>query len=87
MQSLGMQIASLVGALLILLAYIGHQLKWMRSQSALYNLLNAFGSGLLAYIAFRPFQLGFVILEACWAVVSVYALLRSRRAAPAAGRT
>lgn len=86
MQSLGTQIASLVGAILILVAYVGHQLKWMRPHSVAYNLMNAAGSGILAYIAFRPFQVGFVIMET-WVIISVYALLRSRRAESSAGRT
>lgn len=80
MQSLGTQIVSLAGAILILVAYVAHQLKWMRPQSAAYNLMNAAGSGILAYIAFRPFQVGFVIMETSWVIISVYALLRSQRA-------
>jgi hypothetical protein len=86
MQSLGLQIVSLAGALLILVAYVGHQLKWMRPEGVTYNLMNAAGSGILAYVAFRPFQVGFVVMETAWVVISLYALLRSRRAEPADGR-
>jgi len=75
------QIASFFGAVLILAAYIGHQMKWMDSRKAAYNILNVIGSGILAYIAFRPFQLGFVMLESIWALISVYALLRGVKAA------
>jgi len=78
--SLAQQAASFVGALFILIAYIGHQIKWMDSRKAAYNLLNVIGSAILAYIAFHPFQIGFVMLEVTWALVSVYALLRPRRA-------
>ena len=70
------QVTSLAGALLILVAYVGHQLKWMDSRKAWYNILNAAGSAVLAYIAFRPFQAGFVVMEVTWVVVSVYALVR-----------
>lgn len=70
------QVTSLAGALLILVAYVGHQLKWMDSRKAWYNILNAAGSAVLAYIAFRPFQAGFVVMEVTWVVVSVYALFR-----------
>ena len=73
------QIASFVGALLILVAYAGQQMNWMDARKATYNILNAVGSAVLAYIAFRPFQIGFVVLEVSWALISVYALLRPRQ--------
>ncbi len=74
--ALARQLASFVGALLILIAYAGHQLRWMDARSAGYNILNAIGSAILGYIAFHPFQIGFVVLEVAWTVISVYALLR-----------
>jgi len=74
--SLARQLASFVGALLILLAYVGHQMKWMDSRKAAYNVSNAIGSAILAYIAFHPFQVGFVMMEVTWVIVSVYALLK-----------
>jgi hypothetical protein len=76
--SLARQLLSFAGALLILIAYIGHQLKWMNSRKPLYSVLNAVGSGILGYIALSPFQLGFVVLEFVWVAVSVYALVRNR---------
>jgi hypothetical protein len=76
--SLVRQLASFIGALLILVAYAGHQLRWMDPRKATYNSLNAVGSAVLAYIAFHPFQVGFVMLEVTWTVISVWALLRKR---------
>jgi hypothetical protein len=76
--SLARQLISFVGALLILIAYVGHQLHWMNPQRAAYNVLNAVGSAILAYIAFRPFQIGFVVLEVAWVLISLYALFRPR---------
>ncbi|HXM21076.1 MAG TPA: hypothetical protein VN948_07425 [Terriglobales bacterium] len=76
--SLARQVASFVGALLILVAYVGHQMSWMDSRKAGYNFLNAVGSAILAYIAFHPFQVGFVVLEVTWALISVYALAKQR---------
>lgn len=81
------QVLSFIGALLILIAYVGHQLKWMDSRSAAYNLLNVAGSGILAWIALHPFQIGFVVLEFVWAAVSLYAFLRVRYAAAARRRS
>lgn len=74
--SLARQVVSFVGALLVLIGYIGHQLKWMDSRKVTYNALNAAGSGILAYIAFSPFQVGFVVMEITWVLVSIYAMAR-----------
>ncbi len=75
---LARQIASFVGALLILVPYAGHQMKWIDPRKTAYNVLNAVGSAILAYIAFHPFQIGFVVLEVAWTLISVYALVRQR---------
>jgi hypothetical protein len=75
------QTVSFAAAMLILVAYVGHQLNWMSSRNAAYNILNAVGSAILAYIALRPFQAGFVVLEGAWAVISIYAWVRGRRLA------
>jgi hypothetical protein len=75
--SLARQIASFIGALLILIAYAGAQFNWMSPRRPWYSILNAAGSAILAYIAFRPFQIGFVLLEVAWAIISIYALTRS----------
>jgi hypothetical protein len=78
--SVARQVTSFVGALLILVAYVGHQMSWMDARKAGYNVLNAVGSAILAYIAFRPFQVGFVVLEVTWVLISLYALARPRGA-------
>jgi len=73
------QVASFLGALLILVAYAGHQMGWMNPRSATYNVLNAAGSAILGYIALHPFQIGFIVLEGVWTLISIYALLRAER--------
>jgi hypothetical protein len=74
--SMWRQSASFVGAMLILVAYAGHQMGWMNPRRAAYNILNAVGSAILGYIAFHPFQVGFVVLEVTWTLISIYALVR-----------
>lgn len=76
--SLARQLASFVGALFILIAYVGHQLNWVDARRTAYNVMNAIGSAILGYIALRPFQIGFVVLEVAWVLISVYALLRPK---------
>lgn len=74
------QLISFVGALLILIAYVGHQMGWIHSRRVSYNLMNAVGSAILLWIALHPFQIGFIVLEGVWTVISIWALLRSRAA-------
>lgn len=64
--------------MLILVAYVGHQLRWMSPRRPFYNILNAAGSAILAYVAFHPFSVGFVMLETIWMIISVYAVYRNR---------
>jgi hypothetical protein len=71
------QVASFAGALMILIAYAGQQFSWMDPRKASYNILNGVGSGILAYIAFHPFQIGFVILEVAWTLISIFSLSRA----------
>lgn len=65
------QIVSLLGACFVLIAYIGHQAKWMHSDSVAYNLLNVLGAGLLAYVALKPLQIGFLVTEGVWFTISL----------------
>ncbi len=74
------QLISFVGALLILIAYVGHQLGWVSARRRSYNVMNAAGSAILCWIALHPFQLGFIVLEGVWTVVSLWALVRLRAA-------
>ncbi len=73
------QLLSSLGAALILIAYIGHQVKWkpMDSVRVPYNLLNTAGAAILAYIALRPLQVGFAVMESTWTIVSLLALWRA----------
>ena len=75
-----MQLWSFLGALLILVAYAGHQLGKMNPRSMTYNILNAVGSGILGYVALFPFKLGFVILEFARVLISVWAMTRRDQA-------
>lgn len=79
--SLARQLASFLGALLVLIAYVGHQLHWIDPRKPAYNLMNAAGSAILAYIAFHPFQVGFVVLEVTWVLISLYAMIAAPRQA------
>lgn len=70
-----------MGAACLLIAYVAMQLKRMRQDGALYNALNAVGSGLLAWVAIHDVRWGFILLEVVWALVSLpplYAAIKRR---------
>jgi hypothetical protein len=78
--SLAHQLLQLCGAMMILYAYVGHQLKWINPIRPIYNILNGAGSAILGFYAVWPrFQAGFVLLEFVWVLVSIYALWRGMR--------
>ena len=75
--SLAQQILSFIAAMLILVAYVGHQAKRVDSARIPYNLANAAGGAVLAWAALHPLQWGFLVLEGTWCVVSLIALARA----------
>ena len=76
------QVISLVGAILILAAYAGHQFELIEHKDAAYSWMNLIGSLVLAVIAYRGQQWGFLLLEGVWAAVSVPPLVRPRPSLP-----
>ena len=65
------QLVSLAGAMLILAAYLSLQRGWMQRQDRTFNAVNLVGSVLLAYSAVKNWNLGFIILEGSWALLSI----------------
>jgi hypothetical protein len=68
------QVIQIVGALIILGAFAANQLGDMPTDSRLYLLLNLVGSVVLAILAVVEGQIGFILLETVWAVVSAWSL-------------
>jgi hypothetical protein len=73
------QIISLLGAAFILVAYFSLHMHWLNSNGATYNLLNAIGGCMLAYVALHPISAGFLIMESTWALISLFALAKVYR--------
>jgi membrane-bound ClpP family serine protease len=76
------QVIQVIGALLILTAFAAVQFERMETSSQLYLALNLVGSAILAVLALRTSQWGFVLLEGVWAIVSAIGLLAARRESP-----
>ena len=68
------QFVQILGAVLVLIAYIAGQLKLLDGKSYPYLVLNLLGSGLLAVLAAAAAQWGFLLLEGTWALVSLLSL-------------
>ena len=71
-----LQAASIAGAFLILAAYAAHQAGRMSRANVAYHAINAAGGALLLAAAVATRQIGFIILEGAWTLISVVALVR-----------
>lgn len=74
------QILALLGALLILLPFAASQLGHLAVESRRYQGLNLAGSAALTVVAVVQQQYGFIVLEAVWAMMSAFGLVRVLRA-------
>jgi len=77
-------VLQILGALAVLAAFTSVQLGVMRPSSYLSLALNIGGSTLLAALALVDEQWGFLLLEASWALVSIWGLGARLTAARAA---
>lgn len=71
------QTISLVGAVVILAAYAAQAFKLLAAGGRLYLTLNFVGGVLLCVAAVNVWQIGFIILEGAWALISLVGLLRA----------
>jgi hypothetical protein len=77
------QLVQILGALLILAAFVLAQLGVLDQRSDRYLVANLVGASVLALDAWLESQLGFFVLEAAWAIVAGWALARRGRRNPA----
>lgn len=69
-----MQIVSILGALLVLVAFTGHQLQRLDAQTISYQLMNLSGGFILLVAAVQSGQAGLIVMEGAWTLISGYGL-------------
>ncbi|MEQ9435317.1 hypothetical protein [Hyphomonas sp.] len=70
----------ILGVGLTLMAYLLLQTERLESRSRVYSALNLFGSvAILMSLAF-DFNLSAALMEGCWALISLYGLVKAVRA-------
>lgn len=73
------QLVQVAGAILILIAFAAAQFGHLDQRSVSYLVLNLVGSAILAVLAAIERQPGFLLLEAVWALVSLWSLVEELR--------
>jgi hypothetical protein len=66
----------LIGVLLVLLAYAGIHFDWFDPKHLPALLMNLFGSVLILASMIRAFNLSAFLMEAAWAAMALYGLLK-----------
>jgi hypothetical protein len=69
-----LQLISVLGALAILGAYAASQFGLAGTSKLSYQVANFLGSAVLTVVAVIGWQLGFILLEGAWALVSLWGI-------------
>jgi hypothetical protein len=73
-ESDAMQLISVLGALAILGAYAASQFGLAEASRLSYQVANFLGSAVLTVVAVMDWQLGFILLEGAWALMSLWGI-------------
>ena len=79
-----LQVISLLGAIGILGAFMANTFGWVSRANLSYHVTNLIGAGILTFIAVVEQQLGFILLEGAWTLVSLWGMVQVLRGQVAA---
>ena len=71
-----LDLGGVIGVAMILLAYAGIHFDWFDPRRAPALLMNLFGAGLILLSMIRAFNLPAFVMEAAWAAMALYGLLK-----------
>ena len=80
-----LQVVSVLGALAVLGAFAADQFGWVDPGKLSYALANLAGGGILTAVAVIEVQIGFVVLQGAWTLVSLWAAFVILRDRPGTG--
>jgi hypothetical protein len=69
-------VGGVIGVLFILLAYAGIHFDWFDPKRAPALFMNLIGAGLILLSMIRAFNLSAFLMEAAWAAMALYGLLK-----------
>ena len=76
-----LQAISILGAAAVLAAFAANQFGWIKPSQLSYAVANFAGSGILTAVAIIDWQVGFVLLQGAWALVSLVGIVAILRGA------
>jgi VIT1/CCC1 family predicted Fe2+/Mn2+ transporter len=79
MSSLIPDVVGVVGAIILMIAFLLLQLGRLSSNDISYSILNAVGAGLIVFSLFYNFNLSAFIVELFWIAISLLGLVRVLR--------
>ena len=63
---------SIIGALAVLGAFVADQFGWVDPGRLSYALANSVGAGILTAVALVDGQVGFILLQGAWSLISLW---------------
>lgn len=80
-----LQAVSILGALAVLGAFAADQFGWVDPGRLSYALANFTGAAILTAVAAVEAQLGFIVLQGTWSLISLWGVFMILRRGPRAG--
>ena len=81
-----MQFVSILGALAILTAFAANQFGWIKPSQLPYAAANFAGASILTVVAVVDQQVGFIVMQGAWTLISAWSIVAILRHGNASAR-